>query len=234
MSDFWRPQEAMWVTQSLAPGFDSCAGEPVRFHCEILNSKEVFDAGYCAGRPRTKPYPVTKLKITRDDFSADFFKFGNFGAAFVSERLREVMDLRPSGVRFFDVDASQSAPLPRSKNYQVMEVAAVEDVSDRETSKYDMSGGSPWRSHPDHRFVFRQDATPKHELFYDAFFPGLYCTEIFALRVLTAGCTGVRFSEPNNPRLGRYFYRTLRGIEEYVEWDAINKVEVTELIERIH
>ena len=42
--------------------------------------------------------------------------------------------------------------------------------------------------------AFRADAEPAHEIFYDRFFKIVLCTDEFALRVLRAGCTGMRFS----------------------------------------
>jgi hypothetical protein len=142
-----------------------------------------------------------------------------------------------SAVRFFEVDASQSAPLPRSKNYQMMEVAVTEDVADPEKSNFEMR-----RSRPDmplrpsnfRHYAFRTDATPKHGLFYDRFFRKVFCTETFALQILKSGCTGMKFDDPNNPKQGRYFLRTLRGIEEYIDWDPVNGVEITEVVQAIN
>jgi hypothetical protein len=56
-------------------------------------------------------------------------------------------------------------------------------------------------------------------LFYDTFFSSIVlCTDEFAMRILEAGCTGVRFVDPNNdPDTGERFHRTLKGIEEFTD-----------------
>ncbi len=81
----------------------------------------------------------------------------------------------------------------------------------------------------------RPDVVPAHELFYDSFFHShLLCTEAFAMRILEAGCTGVSFVDPSRLRFGiNRRYRTLRGIEERMGWDAVSRVEITELVQSI-
>ena len=44
------------------------------------------------------------------------------------------MGLGPCDIQYFEVDAGESAPLPRSKNYRTMHVPVTEDVSDLENS----------------------------------------------------------------------------------------------------
>ncbi len=61
---------------------------------------------------------------------------------------------RPSGrseASLFELDDSRSAPLPRSKNYQIMQPEMTEDVSDPEKSVYEMT-----------RFMPRQPLTPDY------------------------------------------------------------------------
>jgi hypothetical protein len=219
---------------SLIPMTEDCGTLPEVINCEILNGLEVLYAGVCGGLVRETPFPITQLKLSLETFDADYFQWG--GWDFVSERMRDVMGLDPSAVRFFEVDASQSAPLPRSKNYQIMEVAVTEDVSDPENSDYETLRRLPGMiGQPIHvrRYAFRADAEPKHDLFYDRFSNALLCTEAFALRVLRAGITGISFRDPNDPQ-GRYLYRTLRGIEEYIDWDPVRRVEVTKVIQPIN
>jgi hypothetical protein len=133
-----------------------------------------------------------KLILTLEDFDLDYF---GSGFSFVSEKLRDAMALGPSDIQYFDVDSSQSAPLPRSKNYRIMHVPVTDDVSDLKNSEY------PCRHHPDGSLeivspiapAFRDEAQPVHQIFADRSFKTVYCTDEFALRVLWAGCTGVRF-----------------------------------------
>ena len=79
--------------------------------------------------------------------------------------------------------------------------------------------------------VFRRDAEPTHEIFYDRLFKVIYCTDEFALRVLQAGCSGVIFVDPSHPGGNDLRLRTLRGVEEVVKWTK--RIFRTKLIETI-
>ena len=177
--------------------------------------------------------PIARLEFTREDFGEDCFRLGKF--MFVSEEMRRVMALGPSDIQYFDVDSSQSAPLPRSKRYQLMHVPVAEDVTDPARSDYQFrhrpDGDELWGT-PD-AVAFRPDAEPAHELFYDRFFKIALCTDEFALRVLRAGCTGMRFLDPTQlNHTGRY-HRTLRGVEKTDEWDPVRKASYAKLIREI-
>jgi hypothetical protein len=180
-----------------------------------------------------RPNPAAELIVTLEDFDKDFFNW--CGSMFVSERMREIMALNASEARFFAVDASRSAPLPRSKNYQIMQPDIVDNVSDPETSDYELSQIVPdLPPTPTYvrRIAFRPGASPKHDLFFDSSFSlELFCTEAFASRLLKAGCTGATFTDPISLAGGDRFYRTRRGIEKVVRWEK--GVEITELVEAI-
>jgi hypothetical protein len=142
--------------------------------------------------------------------------------------------LGPSDIQYFDVDASESSPLPRSKNYRTIHVPVMEDVSDPENSDYvrhHRSDGSVIQTGMPLSVVFRRDAEPTHEIFYDRFFKVVHCTDEFALRVLRAGCTGAFFIDPSHSGGNDIRLRTLRGVEEIVKWTK--KVFRTKLIETI-
>jgi uncharacterized protein DUF1629 len=240
MTDFWSAAESLAVLHQLGRLSDDCGDQEPSFRpqpCKILNLEEVQSAGNRAGRERDTPFPVAQLKITLEDFDADYFVY-DFLYRFVSERLRDAMDLDSAGARFFKVDASSSPPLARSKNYQIMEIAAVEDVVDLEGSIYLTKSRLPGMDGGDlfyfNHIAFRPDAAPRHELFYVRQAYITLCTEALALRVLKAGCTGMSFTHPNRGPDGQVFRRTLRGVEEYVEWDAVNGVEVTKLVTGIN
>ena len=155
-----------------------------------------------------------KLTVTLDDFDRDSFRGGGF--SFVSEKMRRAMALGSSEIQYFEVDASDSAPLARSKNYRVMHVPVTEDVADLEKSEYLMrhrADGSLEIDSP-HNVVFRQDVQPTHELFYDRNFKFVYCSDAFAMRVLRAGCSGVYFFDASHWSDGGHKrIRTLRGVE---------------------
>src|SRR5262249_25523179 len=139
------------------------------------------------------------------------------------------MRLDNSGVLYFDVDASRSCPLVRSKNFKLMEVTAVERISDPEKSNYEMVNfGAGIQPSPSliYSVAMREDADPAHALFRDHFFRRLFCTDALAVRVLKAGCTGVRFADPAQLSVGAPMrFRTLRGVEELVGWDPVSRTE---------
>lgn len=204
-------------------------------HCVFLNEMEMFQARPRGGQVATKKPPTAELKVTLEDFDIDCFTKIFF--TLVSEQMRDAMALGPSDVQYFDVDASQSASLPQSKHYQIMHIPATEDVSDPQNSDYarqHRSDGSVVPSGIPLSVVFRADAEPTHEIFYDKFFRVIYCTEELALRVLQAGCSGVRFFDPScstGGNSGRF--RTVRGVEQEIKWDTSRKKLSTKLIREI-
>ena len=201
-------------------------------HCRILNRRQVFALSLFAHHMKGSAYPIARLKLTLEDFDADYFEFE--ANLFVSEKLRQVMALDPSAVRYFEVDSKLSAPLPRSKNYQIMGPIAFEDVLEPETA----DGHLNWRDlPPDSEIKFvqtRPDAHPRHQLFYDKQYSTLLaCTDALALRVLDSGCTGINFFDLHYWFRGKRFYRSLRGIEELLDPYRTNGVKVTRFVRAI-
>ncbi len=229
MNRFW--QFAEW-------GPYEVDGEIFAQNCSFLNDDEVASAGIMTTRDfRHEPFPVVQLQLTLADFDADCFMWNAF--TFISERMRHAMALEFKEIQYFDVDASSSAPLPRSKNYKVINIPVVEDISDPSHSKYQMRRITP--NTPEvpiliNEIAIRPDAQPEHQLFWDKFFRGyVFCTDDLAMRVLRAGCTGVRFFDPSRMSLARpKRFRTLRGVEESGDWDSVNKILHTTLVEAIH
>ena len=231
MNNILIPSESLNTSEIIRP-LSKRLGLRTPVLCKILNQEELY--GIVTSRAlRTSPFPVAILEVTAESFDADYFSCGS--SRFVSERLRDVMGLDPSEVQYFDIDDRRSAPATRAKKFKIMEPVAVEDVSDRSKTNYDMRRLLP--EDPEYPcvisgVVIREDAQPKHPLFFDAFFDELFCTEAFALRILSAGCTGLNF-RCSGYRLWPRLYRTLRGIEEYVDWDPVNGVEITKLVKAI-
>ncbi len=124
------------------------------------------------------------------------------------------MALGSRDVQYVPVDASRSAPVPRSKNYMIMHVPAVENISAPDRSIYHGTAGTPERPILVGRIAIRHDADPKHDIFRDSFFPGfVFCTDELAVRVLQRQCSGIRFVDPwciHEPLR----FRSLGGIEE--------------------
>ena len=220
----------IWVlTQSLAchrkprtPGKVTLEGIILRDQ-HLLNRDEVFALSRF-WRSRQEPIPPAHLQLRVEDFDEDYFE--SDGCYFVSERFRQVMALDASTARYFDVDASWSAPLPRSKNYQIMAPLVEDDVLNWKLSVEFFT--PPIIDSPARNLHLRSDAVPKDELFSDKNLDGaLLCTDALAQRVLEAGCTGMRFYDLKYHFRLQQPFRTLLGVEESLGWDEVNDVEIT-------
>ena len=223
--------EAFWVVTPWFPHWGNW--KPFWSGYEFSNAAEILPLLPAAGEFAGAALPIARLEFTREDFDDDCFQLGKF--MFVSEEMRRAMALAPADIQYFDVDSRGSAPLPRSKRYQLMHVPAGEDVTDPERSDYKFrhrpEGDELWGA-PD-AVAFRPDAEPAHEIFYDRFFKIALCTDEFALRVLRAGCTGMRFLDPAQLNGSGSCYRTLRGVEKANEWDPVKMVSYVKLIREI-
>lgn len=205
--------------------------------CQILNERALTKAGYPSWKTFSiNEFPIAQLVVKMENFELDILHFG--ARCFVSEKLRDAMGLDSSGVLYFDVDASRSSRPVRDKNFKIMEVTAVENVSIPEKSKYKLfdskiEGLPPGKSI--YSIAMREDAAPGHALFRDHFFTRMFCTDELAVRVLKAGCIGVSFLDPAQMSVGAPMrFRTLRGIEELVDWDPVNRTETWKLVRSVH
>lgn len=127
------------------------------------------------------------------------------------------MALDPRDVQYLPVDASISAPLPRSKNYMIMRVPGVENVSDPEQSIYHGTAGASEEPILIRRIAIGEGADPKRDIFRDSFFSRyIFCTDELAVRVLQRRCSGIRFVDPWCLTYPIRF-RSLRGIGDECE-----------------
>jgi hypothetical protein len=214
---YWMPYKA----QDKLPG-----------HCTVLRTSKWSEEMPIAGRFVKQGLLAAKLKLTLKNFDRDCFYWDGF--TFVSKKMRDAMALGPSDIQYFDVDTSESAPVPRSKSYKTMHVPVTEDVADLQNSDYLIEHHSDGSQGVGTLFslVFRMDARPAHEIFHERSFKYIYCTDEIALRVLQAGCSGAFFVDPCRwSGGGNLRFRSLRGLEEIVEWDS--KVMRTELVREI-
>jgi hypothetical protein len=201
---------------------------------DFLNAGEMLPARPPAGEFARNAMPVAQLQFAVEDIADDCLPLGVW--TLVSEKMRHAMALGPSDIQYFDVDTVQSPALPRSKHYKIMHVPVKEDVSDPDRSDYTFrqrpDGSTKLFGDPD-AVAFRPDADPVHEIFYDRFFNIIYCTDEFAMRVLEAGCTGMRFLDSVAPfGAHRGYHRTLRGVEED-EWDPRLEIYRSKVIREI-
>jgi hypothetical protein len=201
--------------------------------CRFCNSDEVFDAGMTVGRRRDTPFPVPQLELTLPDFSVDCFTWDC--RDLVSERMREAMALSPDDVEYFPVDTSRCAAVPRAMNYMVMNVVATDRVSYSRPAPASSNLQEFLLSSVPGPNAIDVTASPRHRLFVDEqFIASMYCTDELAMSVLSAGCTGVRFFDPRySDASAPMRFRTLRGVEEEGDWDPVNKVEHTTLVEEV-
>ena len=89
-------------------------------YCSFSNDTEMFRSYLAAGEFAENGPPTAKLELTLESFDLDCLLVGWF--TLVSEKMRCAMALGPTDVQYFEVDASQSAPLPQSKRYQIMHI----------------------------------------------------------------------------------------------------------------
>jgi hypothetical protein len=181
-------------------------------------------------------FPTARLEIAIEEFSLDCFCWESY--FLVSQDLRKAIALNTADVQYFPVDASLSAPLPRSKNYMIMRVPVCEDMSDVDRSDYyylttrGLEGVMLTR-----HIAIKHGFEPKHEMFLDHFFGNrIFCTDKFAVRILQSRCTGIRFLNLGRYR-SRYLgsktrFRSLRGLEEETR-DRNHKWSHTRLVRAI-
>jgi hypothetical protein len=209
----------------------------------IVNEEEVMEVAYGGGigGPKVYDFPTIQARITHPTFAPDYFTFEGFD--FISEKMRLLLDIDPDFVSYFDVDTTESTALVQAKRYNVMFNRAKEHVVDVDKSTYDVIKLSKFAREAglgDFRFSFQRyafldDIKLRSHLFYEA---SPNCTEWFitdvqAMRLLEAGCTGFRcwdtrqlylFREPRK-------FRTLQGLAEEGPWDPVRKVELTRMVE---
>lgn len=186
--------------------------------CRFTNKEEMIRARSGSQNFSPDDLPIAHLELAIEQFSLDCFCWEAY--ILVSQDLRKVIALDPPGVQYFPVDASLSAPLPRSKNYMIMRIPASEDMSDLDRSDYHytkargLEGVVFWNS-----IAIKRDFEPKNKIFRDHFFDNfLFCTDKFAVSILRSRCTGMRFYDFGRYRHRRFGsnarFRSLRGLEE--------------------
>ena len=212
MNKIWRVSVRDSTFEHLAYPTDDCE-DPISVIHSLRQapSDPDRDIGIHGGRINTDVVELVELVMLREDFGDDYFTWG--GCMFVSEKMRNAMALDASVVEFLEVDDSQSAALPRSKNYQMMLPRLEDDLSEESRFGRPKSGRAPREAST---IAIRPDFEADCDLFYDSFFSDvLFCTDALALRVLEAGCAGMSFVDPLGHRNGvRPVRRTLTGVEE--------------------
>ncbi|HEX8224994.1 MAG TPA: hypothetical protein VF605_14340 [Allosphingosinicella sp.] len=222
MQRIW--QFTPWLPYEIDPG-------SLVSHCQFLNSDEVFNAGMMPGRKQGVPIPVPEMELTLPDFRVDCFTWD--ARVLVSQRMREVMALSEDEIEYFPVRATRSAAGPRAMNYMIMNVAVTDRISHPQPERIFSSQHEFLASLMPGPDAIDVHVKPRYRLFHDEHFLGTpYCTDEFAMALLRAGCTGIRFIDPRHNRIEAPMrFRTLRGVEEEGDWDPVNKVEHTTIVE---
>lgn len=203
-------------------------------HCALLDGTEPFTPELIAGERGPNELPRAKLILTLEDFDADCLFWNCLWL--VSEKMRRAMALGSSDIQYFDVDASESAPLPQSKNYQIMHVPVTEYMTDQKNLVYrPLKVPKPnVESRLASAVASGRGAELTHEIFHDRFRDLIFCTDEFAVRILKAGCSGINFFDPFDFFGKRpMHFRTLRGIEE-TRWDPTSNSMRSFLIQGLH
>ena len=215
-----------WLTPYLSDEVDA---QRLRRHCRFTSGEDAIHSRPSAHEFAPSNFPTARLELTLEDFSLDCFYWVDYLSLhrymFVSEDLRDAMALGPRDVQYLPVDASFSAPLPRSKNYMIMHALAAETISEPDESFYlnQIAADALEKPMAPGRIAIRHGADPKHDIFRDSFFSAfIFCTDSLAVRVLEKQCSGVRFVDPEHMDDPMRF-RSLRGIEEE-RWDAAQDV----------
>ena len=176
---------------------------------------------------------AAKLTLTLENFDLDCFYWDGF--TFVSEKMRQRNGAWPLRHPIFRRRCKRVRPAAAIK--KLSNHACSGDGGRRRSRRTRTMFAAIVRMVPSSRpacplsLVFRRDAEPTHEIFYDKFFKIIYCTDEFALRVLRAGCSGALFFDPSHPSGNDIRLRTLRGVEKIAKWTR--EVFRTKLIEEI-
>jgi hypothetical protein len=210
------------------PGVPNEPGmEEIGRQCRITNGEEMVRVRLPVHGHAPSNFPTARLELTLEIFGLDCFVWGAYAPEeqqqqafiFASRALRDAMALGPRDVQYFPVDSSFSAPLPRSKDYMIMHLPGVEDISDADRSEYRTTNVNGTKCKFPSRIVFRKGVEPTHEIFRDRFFRDFICTDGLAVRVLQRRCSGMSFADPDYLDYPRRL-RSLRGIEEET-WDPV-------------
>lgn len=184
------------------------------------------------GRSRWLTMPPVDLTLDLDDVAVDCFDMDAF--TFVSKAMRDALSPSTECVDYVEVLPDRLSPAARRMDYRVLNVFALEDAIDLEVSEYtllELPGRPPTPMFGP--IALKAELIPKHELFRDRAFPGgPFAVDAVALRVLKAGCTGVRFCDPSTfARPSRF--RSLRGLEAEGDYNTMTKTMQTTLVEAI-
>jgi hypothetical protein len=198
---------------------------------EYTNDSDFRDLlfGGGMGGPKVCKFPVVCVNMTHPTFAPDYFSFDSL--TFVSEKMRRLLDVNPKKISYFDVETGTSSSIFQAMGYKTMFNRATERVVDLEKSVYSeveipaAFQGLGFSGRDYDSFAFKEDIKICSHLFTDAALctPWEFCTDVQAMKLLRAGCTGFRCWDTRQLKLFREprKFRTLQGLAEEGPWDPI-------------
>jgi hypothetical protein len=168
-------------------------------------------------------FPAPQLALPEKGFAPDYFTLA--GYHFCSRQFRDALAQSDPVVQYTPIELVKGGALVRAQEYQRLRVIAWQRVLDLERSDckieeiYDPATGRNEKfARSVNCFVLRDNLHSQSEIFRMRESGSIVLvTDALAERVLRAGCTGMEFTDPSNPRfVGIYWerYRTLDGIGE--------------------
>ncbi len=167
-------------------------------------------------------FPLSQIALPDKGFAPDYFNLS--GYKFASARLREVL-AQPEGiVQFVPIDLISGGEMVRTQDYKLMRVIAQQKAMDLERSTYTRrtrvdprTGEQICYASSIDQIVLLKDLRPNSDIFRIAeSLVDIMVTDRLAERLLRAGCTGMEFTNPEDPRWGNRIkhFRTVDGVGE--------------------
>lgn len=192
--------------------------------CRFSNGSEVFANHLSPGVRYGSFTPIPDLVLTLDDFDIDCFALDS--SILISKKMREAMSLAQDDIQYFSISSGKSSRSVQSMDYMIMHVVPMSSVTTPADS------GSAFDYDENSIDVF---ADTENRIFREKKYRGsIFCQDNVASAALEVGCTGVRFFDPRYRSLNQPMrFRTIRGVEAEGDWDPVNKIEHTELVEKL-
>lgn len=149
---------------------------------------EDSDIVYALPVPSDAMIPI-ELEIRQPGYAPDYFF--ETGFHFVSARFRAVADFPGDAVQYLDAPCVRCTPEAKAKDYKVLWVHRVEDVLDRERSRFQGFDGPPPYGRDE--IVYLDGKTVSAPIFHLGIRPWLLLTDAAARRISRAGLDGITF-----------------------------------------
>ena len=170
--------------------------------------------------PLPAEIPPCQLVLPEKGFSPDYFTYG--AQDFASRRLREALAQPAEVVEFVPIELVSGGEEARDQDYRLMRVLAEQPAMDLDRSDCKIREQVNWvtgerrqTAEFPNNIVLLDDFQARTSLFrVQEYATAILITDALALRVLQAGCTGVRFDDFGVNTFGMHVARrrTLTGL----------------------